>query len=32
VGEVSSACANRSTLALTSPHTHAIVLVALPAT
>jgi len=29
-GEVSSACASRTTLALTSPHTHAILLVALP--
>ena len=30
VDEVSSACASRTTLALTSPHTHAVVLVALP--
>ena len=30
-GEVTSACASRTTLALTSPHTHAILLVALPA-
>jgi hypothetical protein len=30
VDEVSSACANRTTLALTSPFTHAITLVALP--
>ena len=31
VHEVTSACANRTTLALTAPFTHAIVLVALPA-
>jgi hypothetical protein len=30
VDEVSSACASRTTLALTSPFTHAVVLVALP--
>lgn len=29
-GEVTSACASHTTLALTSPHTHAILLVALP--
>jgi len=29
-GEVTSACASRTTLALTSPHTHAILLVAVP--